>query len=67
MVISTNCMVGLSDELVGSFVEVVVPTTIGRTTCMVHVNTCTCTCIFDSIWESVIALGLAHDCWLIVF
>ena len=31
MVISINCMVGLSDELVGSFVEVVVPTTIGRT------------------------------------
>ena len=27
MVISINCMVGLSDELVGSFVEVVVPTT----------------------------------------
>ena len=31
MVISINCMVGLSDELVGSFVEVVIPTTIGRT------------------------------------
>ena len=37
MVISINCMVGLSDELVGSFVEVVVPTTIGRTMIHVHV------------------------------
>ena len=36
MVISINCMVGLSDELVGSFVEVVVPTTIGRNMC-IHV------------------------------
>ena len=38
MVISINCMVGLSDELVGSFVEVVVPTTIGRTMVHVHVH-----------------------------